>query len=255
MRREHHGSFNSFMTALDEHVRVGDEFLDEPAPFRNGGVRRRIGGRWRRCSTDVADSLADHRAHRGLIERLEAAVGERGGIPPRRRRCGWRRRSRRAGTGRSRARPRWPGRCLACGTSRCPRRRRRGSRRGSGRRPGAGTPAYGMLNSASQYDSQMLCPRGAQTRAALLAPHRQCRPRRPPAGPGRQPRHVGGTQQRRLVSPGDSLGPRPSGGHYLARCMIDKTLPKGCPVIDLEVESGPTAATCSEWLLRCARPT
>lgn len=65
--------------------------------------------------------------------------------------------------------------------------------------------------------------------SAILAPHRRCRPRRPPTGLGRQPRHVGGAQQRGLVSPRDSRGPRPTGDQLdLRRCRAagpDRTDP------------------------------
>ncbi|WP_234319436.1 hypothetical protein [Streptomyces sp. NRRL S-237] len=57
---------------------MGGEVVNDAARFGERGIRCRIGGRRSRGGADVADGLADHGAHGGLIERLKAAVGERG---------------------------------------------------------------------------------------------------------------------------------------------------------------------------------
>lgn len=111
---------------------------------------------------------------RELLEVLEAAVSECGEVAgdqaPRRRWCGRRRRSGRAGTGRSRARPRRQGRCLACETLECLRRRRRGWHRGRGRRRAAGTPARGRCRTPQRSTPPTTsCPAGA--RRGLRARH------------------------------------------------------------------------------------
>ncbi|MGW9122378.1 hypothetical protein ACWGRV_38285 [Streptomyces sp. NPDC055663] len=67
-----------FEHQLADLVGAGGEVVDDGARGGDGRVRRRIGGRWGRRGSDAADGLADHGAHRGGVEGLEAAVGERG---------------------------------------------------------------------------------------------------------------------------------------------------------------------------------
>ncbi|MEU6184212.1 hypothetical protein [Streptomyces coeruleorubidus] len=67
-----------FEHQLADRVGAGGEFVDDTAPCGERGIRRRVGGRRRWCGADVPNGLADHRARRGLIEGLEAAVSERG---------------------------------------------------------------------------------------------------------------------------------------------------------------------------------
>ena len=57
-------------------VGAGSEVVDDGAQRGDDRVRQRFGGRPGR-GADIADGLADHGAHRGLIEGLQAAVGER----------------------------------------------------------------------------------------------------------------------------------------------------------------------------------
>jgi hypothetical protein len=66
-----------FAYQLTDRVRASGEAVGDGAQHGERGIRRRIGGR-HRGGADVADGLADHRAHDGLIEGLEAAVGEHG---------------------------------------------------------------------------------------------------------------------------------------------------------------------------------
>lgn len=55
-------------------VAAGREAVLEFLANRGAQRRQDVGG----GGADVADGLADHRAHRRLIEGVEAAVGERG---------------------------------------------------------------------------------------------------------------------------------------------------------------------------------
>ncbi|MFD3662783.1 hypothetical protein ACFWVF_19650 [Streptomyces sp. NPDC058659] len=67
-----------FEHQLPDRVGAGGEVVNEGAQRGERGIRWWIGGREKRGDADVADGLADHGAHGGLIDGLEAAVGERG---------------------------------------------------------------------------------------------------------------------------------------------------------------------------------
>jgi hypothetical protein len=65
-----------FEHQLPERIGGGRQAVDDGAQRGKLGVGRRIGSR-RGCE-DIADGLVDYGTHRGRVEGLETAVGERG---------------------------------------------------------------------------------------------------------------------------------------------------------------------------------
>ncbi|MFF0430081.1 hypothetical protein ACFYUJ_37680 [Streptomyces sp. NPDC004520] len=59
-------------------MRARGQVVDDSAQRSEYRVRRRFGRRRGRRVADVVGGLADHDAHRGGVEVLEAAVGKRG---------------------------------------------------------------------------------------------------------------------------------------------------------------------------------